>query len=322
MSGVLRFSFAYLAAAVLLDSVLRGEPGVRVLASMQGTVSAFRQTVSPVLVASIVVLGALLAAPLLRTRGRAVATAFLAVLLVQTAYSTIKADLPLVMPFHADPWLAGLDAALHGGTAPWELLHAVVPALPRGLADTIYFTSWVPVAVGLPLIVAATDADPVRSRQTMFLWAGIWPLLGNALALLGLSGGPVYHDRITGQDTFAALVPAMESSGIAGSGTGWIMDMLWTWHSEGAQVTGSGISAFPSMHVAAATLAALYLSERLPRLSALFVAWWAAILFLSVWYGWHYALDGYASALLVGAAWAVLRRRRLPARNVAAAAPA
>ena len=319
---MLRFSALYLAFAVLLDAVLRGDPSARVFASITAVASNFQKNVPLILGVSLFLLVAALLRPSLKRRGGEIGLALVVIVLVQGAYSTIKADLPLILPFHSDPWLARLGIALHGGTAPWEVLHALVPSLPGGLADFIYFTSWVAIALGLPLIVAATDSDPLRVRRTMALWVGIWPVLGNALALAGLSGGPVYHDRITGQDTYAALAEAIETSGIAGSGTGWIMDMLWEWHSEGAQVVGSGISAFPSMHVAAATLAALYLGERLPRLWPLFLAWWAAILFLSVWYGWHYALDGYASALLVGGAWLALRRRRLPARNVALAAPA
>ncbi|TIW00845.1 MAG: hypothetical protein E5V77_09165, partial [Mesorhizobium sp.] len=70
---------------------------------------------------------------------------------------------------------------------------------------------------------------------------------------------------------------------------------------------GSGISAFPSVHVAVATLNAIYL-WRFGR-----VLRWVGLIFLlciqlgSVHLAWHYAVDGYASMLLTLAIWIFVR---------------
>ena len=322
MTAALRFSLAYAALAIGLDVFLRGGVELRLASSLAASASPF--TYNEILLIGLPVLIGL--ALLFRPGGaetlRRIVLALGVTVLVQSAYSTVKADMPLITPFFADPWLARADAALHGGTDPWRILHDAFPHLPTFPGDVIYLTSWTAVALGLPVLVAATDGDPVRRRHAIGLWVAIWPLLGNAMALLGLSGGPVFHDRLTGLDHFADLAGAQAAAGIDLANAGRLMDLLWDLHSEDAQVLGSGISAFPSMHVAAATLAAFYLSERMPWLAPIAFCWAATILFLSVWYGWHYALDGYVSALIVGGAWLVLRRHRGPSRDVASAMPA
>lgn len=65
---------------------------------------------------------------------------------------------------------------------------------------------------------------------------------------------------------------------------------------------GLGISAFPSMHVAIAALTALYLTERSRWLAPVGVVFLGVIFFMSVYTGYHYALDGYFSiaAVLLG----------------------
>lgn len=83
-------------------------------------------------------------------------------------------------------------------------------------------------------------------------------------------------------------------------------EYLWTLYQSGTIGLGSGISAFPSMHVALATVVALYAWEWSRKLG--FVAWVyvAFILCSSVYLGWHYAIDGYASIVVVsGLYWAL-----------------
>ena len=62
---------------------------------------------------------------------------------------------------------------------------------------------------------------------------------------------------------------------------------------------GGGISAFPSMHAAMATLWAGYLVERSRWLAPIGLGFLAVILYLSVYTGWHYAVDGIASIAVV-----------------------
>jgi membrane-associated phospholipid phosphatase len=99
-------------------------------------------------------------------------------------------------------------------------------------------------------------------------------------------------------------------------------------HNEALSSLGTGISAFPSIHVAIATLYALvgWRISRFARVVSL--AFLATILVGSIHLGWHYSLDGYASiigtcAIYRAVGWALRRgapllRDRRPTGNPAA----
>ena len=81
---------------------------------------------------------------------------------------------------------------------------------------------------------------------------------------------------------------------------------------------GTGISAMPSLHVAIATLCALFAWRCGPR-AGMLMSVYAAIIFLaSIHLGWHYAIDGYVSivstVLLWGAVGWALRRSGMAVR--------
>jgi membrane-associated phospholipid phosphatase len=86
----------------------------------------------------------------------------------------------------------------------------------------------------------------------------------------------------------------------------------------------SCISAFPSVHVAIACVAALYLRERFRPFRLIGDAFVAMILLISVYSGYHYLLDGVASLVIVLALNAGLVRhanRRGPLPSTAVIAP-
>ena len=82
---------------------------------------------------------------------------------------------------------------------------------------------------------------------------------------------------------------------------------LWNVYVDHGQAFGSGISAFPSVHVAMAVVTSLYLAERSRWLAPVGIAFVAIILFMSVYSGFHYAIDGYASILVVATAYGLER---------------
>jgi PAP2 superfamily len=91
----------------------------------------------------------------------------------------------------------------------------------------------------------------------------------------------------------------LETSGIAAGSLGEIQDTLWALLAEGEGRISWAISAFPSVHVGVATMIGIYLAERSRFLMPLGVAFIAMVLFLSVYTGFHYALDGYFSIAAV-----------------------
>lgn len=253
-----------------------------------------------------------------RARLVVVLYAFTACILLQVAFSILKTAIPGLVPFYADPAFASLDRWLHGGTDPWQMTHSLTEGWPMGALLPFYLQIWTFPATALPVFIAVTDNDRDRTVRFLTLYLGIWIGLGTLLALAGSSVGPVYYDALLGTDRFADLTEALRRSPINGSLLGDIQNALWENYASGAGALGLGISAFPSVHVAIATLTVLYLAERARTFAPIGFLWLALVQFLSVYTGYHYALDGYVSALAVFGAWVVLRRRySLPLRVLA-----
>jgi hypothetical protein len=216
------------------------------------------------------------------------------------AFTTWKTSIP---PFTWDPLLARLDTALHG-TAPYQYLIGV-PGLTRA-ADLVYGT-WSYMLLGLVLWQGWCGTSWARARFWLAFFL-TWVLLGTVLATLVASAGPVYYEAVTGvPGPFAALIAHLDGQpdlqvhqGIRG---------LWTVHKGERFVIGTGISAFPSLHVGMAVLGACAAWPR-PWLTALFALFTLGILVGSVALGWHYAVDGYVSILLVPLIWWLAGRVR------------
>ena len=151
-------------------------------------------------------------------------------------------------------------------------------------------------------------------------------LVGNVVASIAITAGPALYGLATGNHKrFAPLNDFLQSTPNTTEAT---QAYLWAMHEAGTGGLGSGISAFPSMHVAVTTVCALFLSELDKRLRIPAWSYVAIICVSSVYLGWHYAVDGYAAILLtVGIYWAVraapqLQRFRFAARAVPNPAPA
>ncbi|MCP5038334.1 MAG: hypothetical protein GY945_12130 [Rhodobacteraceae bacterium] len=237
--------------------------------------------------------------------------AAVATIMFHVSFTLVKTSLPYILPFFADPFWAGIDEALHGGTAPWILAHEIAALLPFDMKEAFpfYLEYWTIPAVYLPALMAALDRDQVRIHRIMTLYLIVWVLLGNIMALAGMSAGPVYYDRLLGGETFSNLSHTLATSGISDTLIGYIQDGLWQLYVENEQVFGAGISAFPSVHVGIIMVGAIYLWERSRLLLPIGLAYVVLILFLSVYTGYHYAIDGYVSILVVFLAWQFLLRR-------------
>lgn len=243
----------------------------------------------------------------IHARLRRVFPMLLACGLMFSAFTFTKNHLSAIVPFYADQALADLDAALHLGHDPWVLTHRLESDLLSTVAGWAYQDFWLVPAMFLPAILPLVDADEGRIIRFCQLYLVTWIFLGNILALTVMSAGPVYYDRLLGTDRFAGL-----DAGLAGLGLPGVINLqnfLWANYQSGNLVSGAGISAFPSVHIGMVTVWALYIAERFPRLLPLSVLLVAAYTFFSVYLGWHYAIDGYASTLILVLCWHLLRRR-------------
>jgi hypothetical protein len=199
----------------------------------------------------------------------------------------------LIPPFTWDARLASFDRWLHG-TDPYLLL----PRSPAVLAflDSGYLT-WHLAHIGLVCWIACrTDS---RERHSAWLaYVLTWIGLGVVLASLVPSAGPVYTAG------YADLFPRT-----------WVHGHLWDSAARGDVFIGAGVSAFPSLHVAVPVLGACLSWKSSRWLAAAWLGFTAFILWGAVSLGWHWAVDGYASILLVPViAWLAGRAgRRRPA---------
>ncbi|WP_170063329.1 phosphatase PAP2 family protein [Albidovulum inexpectatum] len=231
-------------------------------------------------------------------------------ILFQTAFSMTKTLIPSIVPFYADPILASVDEWLHGGESAWQLAHRWAAGIDMTRFVPVYLHVWTIPAVALPLTIALTDTDERRIGRFLSLYVLCWIGLGNLLALAGSSVGPVFYDSAYGTDRFGHLAAALEDTGMTSSLIGMTQYYLWDSYVTGNLAFGSGISAFPSVHVGVATVTALYLFERNKVLVLPGILFLAAIMFLSVYSGYHYAIDGYVSIIMIVGAWAYLVRAR------------
>jgi hypothetical protein len=237
-----------------------------------------------------------------------------ALLVFHGLFTSTKTILVDIVPFTHDRLLANLDAALHGGDA-WRRLVLLRPLTPA--LQVLYSVGWVSAMLGVTAY-ACLEAPPALRRQ--YLWSLLlcWVLLGNLVAAIGMSAGPVFYAGVLGEHRFDGLIRSLDQLGVGGA-----LDcraLLWSAYVHHRAGVGTGISAFPSLHVSTAALLVLFLRRVDRRVAAGALAFAAVIFVSSVHLGWHYAVDGYAAMAGTAAIWwSVGRGLRLDCASYAAA---
>ncbi len=236
-------------------------------------------------------------------------TMLMALMIFQGTFTSIKNLLPVIRGgFLYDQRLANIDALLSFGPDPWKVLMSIAghEEIVK-VADWNYSTLWFFVCFGTLFYVATSPrAASIRVRYiSMFMF--VWVVCGNILAGIFISAGPAFYGTVTGDGhRFAELLTFLTSPD--GPATArMFQSYLWSLHTHGTSGLGSGISAFPSVHVALVALNAFFAAEISRRLGVIAFCYTAFVMASSVYLGWHYAVDGYASLLVVGASHFALR---------------
>lgn len=212
--------------------------------------------------------------------------------------------------FTHDAIHADIDRLLHFGVDPWRLVEPLVAhPLLRTLTEFSYDVVWfVFCFTALYVFTVSPRTEAVRARY-LVAFALTWVLIGNVLAGLYLSAGPAFFGGVTGDEArFGELVAHLSQGKDGHFSAAFLQSYLWKAHVLGKAGFGTGISAFPSVHVGLIAMNALFAFEFSRRLGIALSLYTLFIMASSVALGWHYAIDGYASVAIVAALHFALRR--------------
>ncbi|RUV40831.1 MAG: hypothetical protein EOQ55_26065 [Mesorhizobium sp.] len=220
-------------------------------------------------------------------------------------FTSIKEGISKIQPFYADAPLTAIDRAIHGGIDAWRFFHILLGFGTVTFSLNVLYNLWfAEVFIVLFCVVFSTRNEGLRS-QFLVTFILTWALLGNVLATAFASVGPAFVTTFYGDATFSPLMDYLQTTNVTYPVLALdTQSYLLNAGLDGPHL-GSGISAFPSVHVAAATLNAIYLWRfgRLMRWAS--IAFLAAIQLGSVHLAWHYAVDGYVSMLMTPIIWAI-----------------
>lgn len=228
----------------------------------------------------------------------------IAVLLCSKAMLDIKMNIPALNPFDWDETLMRLDGQLHGGYQPWEWLQPFVGNAATTFAIANVYILWFFVLVGAWVYVAFRPTFDVLRLQFFISIMIAWLFGGTLLAAIFSSAGPVYYGSLgLAPDPFAPLMNYLHATDATVPLLALdAQKLLWDGYT-GQVEPFMGISAFPSMHNAMATLVAL-LAWRLHRVAGIALTIFAALILVgSVHLAWHYAIDSYAGIVIGIASW-------------------
>lgn len=225
------------------------------------------------------------------------------VIVFATAFSVLKGAIAIIEPFGWDIAFRDLDRLLHFGRLPHEWLSVLLDSPALVFAMNFAYNFWFIVLLATLFSTAIAKRDGMLRHQFLLSFMLTWLVGGFILASVFSSAGPAFLARLNlGGDydgLMATLTAANEIYPVWALKT---QDLLWDGY-VGTTSGSIGISAMPSMHVASAVLFALYWQRRAPAVGRLLWLFAAVIMLGSVVLAWHYAVDGYAGAVIAWLAW-------------------
>lgn len=222
-------------------------------------------------------------------------------IILMPAFNVFKQALLPMAGFQFDAVFAGFDELIVGTQAPglWLVKYFNSPMLSR-VIDSLYHAWFFPMVLGVMVVAFSRDAH--WRQRYMMTFALAWFVMGTLMAFALPAAGPFYVQSVPAFAEQHALLLAHQAFG------GELQALTFQAYlraaeANGGVVMGGGISAMPSMHNAFALLFALACWSWSRCLSALLACYAAAVLFGSVYLGWHYLIDGLIAWLSIAALW-------------------
>lgn len=219
-----------------------------------------------------------------------------------SGYTAAKSSIPTMVGFRYDALFANMDAAIFG-TDPWQITHAFIAPLGTAVIAMIYGPVWIAVLAHSKAMVGLFAS---RRFAVTFYTATLltWFVGGFVFAYLLSAAGPIFTDLNGMEWRFVGLrANLVEDVGVGSaflSGPAYLMDGI----GQDAYAAG-GISAMPSMHMAACSLYCL--ASRGTRWFVPACLFWVVIFVGSVHSGYHYAVDAPVAAVIAYVAWRIAR---------------
>jgi hypothetical protein len=221
------------------------------------------------------------------------------------AFTTLKEDIARIHPFAWDEVFAQWDRFLGMGRMPWEILQPVLGVPIITIAINFCYDAWF-MAMFAILLWQIFSVSPQRALRLQFLLAFIftWFFGGSVLATIFSSAGPCFYEHLfPGASPYSAQMAYLHGVGAEWVWSLAVQDELWRTYATGVGDV-RGISAMPSMHVGVAVLLAIFGWRKSRGLGWALSIFAAIILVGSVHLAWHYAVDGLAAIAIAFGCWA------------------
>ena len=214
-------------------------------------------------------------------------------------FTSVKSSLGNVYGFQHDVYQADIDKLLFFGVDAWRVLFTPIHnAWSQPIIEFNYNALWhLQTYLVLYLVATAYQSREFRSRYLVSFML-VWVIVGNIAAAVFISAGPAFYGALTGDEIrfgeqLQMLSAYTESPAIT------FQDYLWTSYIANSPGFGTGISAFPSVHVSLSILNVFFAFEFSRRLGFVALIYAVIIWISSVYLAWHYFIDGLFGAVLV-----------------------
>lgn len=215
-------------------------------------------------------------------------------------YTASKCAIQFLVGYGWDEVFANADKLIFGDDV-WHLTRRILGSSHSRIWEWLYTVGW-----GSVFFITANAVALFGSKRFVGIYftamLGSWLIGGCVLAYGFSAAGPVFaglfHPELA--QRFEPMRQALDGS--LGTGPiGFTQHYLGQIAGLHVAAKGAGISAMPSMHLAAASV--YVLAARRTRWLLPAIAFWVIIFVASGYFGYHYWVDGIAAAIVAAAVW-------------------
>jgi membrane-associated phospholipid phosphatase len=230
-------------------------------------------------------------------------------------FTAVKSSFATLQGFQHDVWQADLDKLLFFGNDPWQVLFVPFHSIFfQKVIELNYNICWHILVFAAISFAAYSDMRSEVKIRYLVSMVLVWMFAGSVFAGLFISAGPAFYGFVTGDELrFGAQLDTLalytESTAVK------FQEYLWLSYETANSGFGTGISAFPSVHVSVVAMNVFFAFEINRKIGFIALAYALFVGFSSVYLAWHYAIDGIFGAMIVGAIYyttrAVMKKKPL-----------